>query len=87
MSLSKITGIDILVKHLTILMSLVTVPWKLTNRFSWIMRNCQTLEKPCSITTGWRDEQQLLKKELTSERCSGVKNKSKEDCTVFATRS
>ena len=57
MLLSKMTEMDILAKHLTMLMPLVMVHWKLTNRFSWIMRNCPTLEKPCSIMTGCRDEQ------------------------------
>ena len=62
MSLSKITGMDILVKHLTILMSLVTVPRKLTNHFSWIIRNSLTLEKPFPIMAGCRDQQYYRKK-------------------------
>ena len=53
----KITGMDTLAKQLTILMSLVTVPWELTNRFSWIMRNCSILEKPYSVMAGSGDEQ------------------------------
>ena len=68
-------------------MSLVTtVPWKLTNCFSWIMENCLTLEKPCSIMADCRDEQLLQKKKNSPERCSGVKNKSNKDF-VFGTGS
>ena len=37
--------------------------------------------------TACSDEQKLLqKKELSPERCSGIQNKSKEDCTVVVTR-
>ena len=35
----------------------------------------------------WRERQQSQKKELSPERCSGVKNKSTDGCTVFATGS
>ena len=59
MSLSKITGMDILTAKL---MALVTVPWKLKHRFGWIIKNCRTLEKPCTIMAGYRDEQYYRKK-------------------------
>lgn len=66
-SSSKITEMDILTAHLTKLMALVTVPWKLKNRFSWIIRNCQTLEKPCTLMAGYRDEQYYRKKNCLLE--------------------
>ena len=87
MSFSQMTEIDILAKYLIILMYLITVLLKLTNHFHWYTRNHCTLEKQSSIMTACSDEQKLLqKKELSPERCSGIQNKSKEDCTVVVTR-